>query len=112
MTPLSKHQRILCWNVCSILNENKLNNFVHLLEDMDINIACVSETWFDAASGKFTSLLKESGFEINHAYRDDRRGGGTAIIYDDTLKIKKGEASTSKFSSFEYCSVYFNSSER
>ena len=39
---------------------------------------------------------------MTHANRDGKRGGGVAIIYKQQCKIKKGEGSTEKYSSFEY----------
>ena len=33
--------KIISWNVRSILQENKLSNFLQILDDNDINIACV-----------------------------------------------------------------------
>ena len=69
--------------------------------------SCISETWFDAQTGKFTGMIKEAGFDFVHANRDDKRGGGVAILFKIALKVKKGESSTSKFTSFEFaqCTV-------
>ena len=102
----------MSWNVWSILNENKLNNVLQVFEDNNIQIACICETWFDSSNGKFTSTIKEAGFDIIHAHREDKRGGGTAVIYKKTLKAKKGEASTSEFLSFEYSYIYLNRSPK
>ena len=65
-------------------------------------IACLTETWFDTMNGAFSKSIKNSGYEIFHSYRDDKRGGGTAILYKRALKIKQGKASTNAFLSFEY----------
>ena len=73
-----------------------------ILEDNEIDIACFCETWFDSATGIFTSTIKDAGYEIIHGHRDDKGGGGVAIIYKRQLKIKKGRASSSKFKSFEF----------
>ena len=80
---------------------------MQFIEDHDISIACLCETWFDSQKGKFTARIKEAGFEIVHANRDDRRGGGVAILYKKSLRVKPGEESTTKFSSFEfaYCCI-------
>ena len=51
----------MCWNVWSILNENKLQNFLQVIDDMDVEIACVNETWFDRKEGVFTKNIKEAG---------------------------------------------------
>ena len=71
----------MCWNVWSILNDEKLSNYLQVLEDNNIMIACITETWFDSKEGKFTATIKNAGFEITHAHRENKRGGGVAIIY-------------------------------
>ena len=83
----NKSCNIMSWNVCSILNENKLKNVLQIFEDNNIDIACISETWFDSSNGKFTSTIKEAGFNIVHDHREDKRGGGSAVIYKNTLKL-------------------------
>ena len=93
----------MVWNVWSILKENKLNNVLQVFEDIDIQIACICETWFDSSNGKFTTSIREAGY-------DNMRGGGTLVIYKKTLKVKRGEASTSKFQSFEFSYIYLNQS--
>ena len=84
-----------------MLNDVKLNNILQILDDNLIDIACISETWFDSSNGKFTATIKEAGFDIIHAHREHSRGGGTAIMYRN-VNMKKGESSTCKFVSFEY----------
>ena len=73
-----------------------------------ILILHVYETWFDSGNGKFTSMIKNAGFDINHAHREEKAGGGTAIIYDKKLGAKQGEISISEFTSFEYSNIYLN----
>ena len=77
------------------------------MEDKDIQISCISETWFDAQKGKFTAKIKDAGYEIVHANRDDRGGVGVAIMYRKELQVKLGEYSTTRYSSFEFaqCTV-------
>ena len=97
---------IMMWNVWSILNPEKLRSVLQVLEDNQIQIACITETWFDAEKGIFTSAIKSEGYEIIHSPRSDKRGGGTAIIYKNNLKVKKGASSSSKYESFEFSYVY------
>ena len=95
----------MCWNVWSMLNETKLSNILQIFEDNDIKIACICETWFDREYGKFTTAIKEAGFKVRHGFRDEKGGGGVAIIYRNYLRCKPGEASTTKYLSFEYSFV-------
>ena len=101
----SKNCIVMCWNVWSVLNDVKLENMMQILEDKDVGIACITETWFDTKTGKFSRAIKSHGYELHHAYREDKRGGGAAIIYKKKLMLKEEEASSSHFSSFEYSYV-------
>jgi exonuclease III len=103
----SANCKMLLWNVWSIANEEKLTNLIQILEDKDISIACITETWFDRKSGTFSRTIKNAGYDLHHAFRENKRGGGCAIIYKKNLSVKKGEASTTEFSSFEYSYVTF-----
>ena len=94
---------MISWNLRSLLaDEKKLANLLQVFEDNDIQVACLCETWFDRQNGPFTATIKAAGFEIKHASREEKRGGGAAILYKNTMDIKPGEASASKYSSFEY----------
>ena len=85
-----------------MMDSEKRNNILQFIEDNDINVACISETWFDAQNGIFTSSIKEAGYDLIHGHRENKRGGGTAIIFKKTSDVKPGEASTTKFTSFEF----------
>ena len=95
----------LYWNVRSVLNERKLLNLLQVLDDQHITFACLCETWFDSKSGTFSNTIKEYGFEIHHAYRENKKGGGVAILYRLDGLVKEGDASTSKYLSFEFSYV-------
>ena len=88
------------------MNEEKLNNVLQVFEDNEIHIGCITETWFDAQKGKFTATIKESGYNLFHSNREDKRGGGTAILYKNNLKVKPGKASSKMYQSFEFTYVY------
>ena len=61
--------KVVYWNVWSIANDEKLNNLLQICEDQRIDIACITETWFDSKKGKFTATIKEAGYEIVHDFR-------------------------------------------
>ena len=103
---MSNTCKIMVWNVWSVLNAEKLRNMLQVLEDNDIQIGCITETWFDSIKGVFTTAIKEAGYKLVHDVREDKRGGGTAIIYKDKLKVKPGKASSTRFQSFEYSYIY------
>ena len=105
MKPSSVMCKLMVWNVWSIANAEKLSSFLQIMDDQKIGIACITETWFDRKNGPFTKTIRDAGFEINHAFREKKRGGGSAIIYKKELSVKKGEASSSDYLSFEYSCV-------
>ena len=95
----------MCWNVWSILNESKLDNLLQILEDNEISFACITESWFDSKNGVFSQKIKSNGYKLHHAYRENTKGGGVAILYKKGLMVKEGDASTTQYSSFEYSFV-------
>ena len=69
----------LLWNAQSL--NNKIEFLIQLLQDESIDICFVCETWLTSQNNHVTALLKESGFNISHVYRTDRKGGGVAILF-------------------------------
>ena len=69
----------------SILSLEKLHKFINYLEDHNIDICCVTETWFDAAKGPHNSAMTDAGYKMCHAFRDQRGGGGVAICYKNKI---------------------------
>ena len=101
----SINTNIMCWNVWSIMNEKKLENFLQIIQDKNVSIGCITETWFDSLNGTFSQIIKRCGYELHHSFREGKRGGGVAILYKKHLMLKEGGASTSQYSSFEYVFV-------
>ena len=61
--------------------------FIELLSDNQVQVACITETWFSDESNVTTSTIKEAGYDIEHAYRS-KRGGGAAIIWKKNINVK------------------------
>ena len=55
----------------------------------------------------YKGTIKDAGYQIIHSFREEKRGGGTAIIFKENLNIKKGSSSSDKYESFEYTYIYF-----
>ena len=53
---------------------------------MNIDISCISETWFDADYGVFSTVIKEAGHKMCHAFRMNKSGSGVAIA-ELTLRL-------------------------
>ena len=54
-------------------NEIKLDNILQIFENMNTQIACICETWFDSRTGIFIAKINEAGFDIVHAYREGKK---------------------------------------
>ena len=108
----TERSTLMLWNVWSILNEDKLSNFLQIIQDFKANIVCVNETWFNSKKGRFSHLIKEAGYLIYHSCREEKRGGGVAVIYKEGLDLKQIDTSVTKFSSFEYVLVKIKVSKK
>ena len=93
----------LVWNVQSI--NNKVDEVIQVLSDNNIQVACISETWLSDQTSITTSIIKEAGYEIDHAYRD-KRGGGVAILWKN-IKVKSN-FSPKRFTSFQYKNIWLD----
>lgn len=82
---------------------NKIHDFIAELQDSDTDIAVITETWLTAHKNTITSELKVAGYNIVHAFRENQRGGGVAIIHK--LGLNFLSAKTHNFISFECVSA-------
>ena len=85
------------WNPCSL--QNKLDDFISLLEDEDLDIAAITETWFTTQHNNITAELWSKGYSIYHFNRSTRKGGGVALIFRNNFKFIQGK--TFNFDTFE-----------
>ena len=54
---------------------------MNTITDSSVDVAGVCETWFDDNNNPTTAVIKSFGYSILHNFRNDRRGGGTALIF-------------------------------
>ena len=84
------------WNVRSI--NNKVRTCLQYLEDSNICIAFLSETWLAADSCSTTAIIKnESIYNIYNTSRIENRGGGVSIFISNTFVSKPYKLSEYKF---------------
>ena len=86
---ISQVIKCLVWNPRSI--NNKIETFIQMLEDDDIDIAAISETWLSSLNNYVTGYLRERGYNIYHYHRDAKRGGGVSIISKHTLSMEQSK---------------------
>lgn len=78
------------WNAGSL--HNKLGTFTDLIDDEDIDIAAVTETWMTSQHNHITAELRDKGYGIYHFNREIKKGGGVALIYKNHFKFIKGKS--------------------
>ena len=81
-------QLLLC-----VLNARSLRNksaaFVDLVCDSKADLFAVSETWLTDNDTAILSELTPQGYKLHHCPRSDRRGGGTALIFKESINVEK-----------------------
>lgn len=89
------------WNVRSICN--KPDQVLQTLDNANIDIAFITETWLDNTSGNITYIIKNYGFDILRTDRESR-GGGVAVIYRNIkcTMLSPPYHVSSSINSFEY----------
>ena len=66
------------------------------------------ETWFSSISNPTTAIIKDSGFDIIHCYRE-KRGAGVAVIWDTRLEKQiKTSPISAVFETFQFQNIVFN----
>ena len=82
-----------------------MDEVISILLDNNIGIACISETWLSSQSNSITSIIRNSGFDILHNYRE-KRGAGVAIIWNTNLNKQIRNSSVNKsFLTFQYQNI-------
>ena len=75
------------WNVRSL--NNKVEDVMNFLDDNDISILFVTETWLTDQKNNTTAQIKNHGYRIYHTHRTDVSGGGVAIVYKSQINLIK-----------------------
>ena len=85
--PINSGRDLSCvlWNACSL--QHKLDDFTTLLEDENLDVAAVTETWLTSQHNNTTAQLKEKGYQIHHFNREEKKGGGVALILKNQFKL-------------------------
>ena len=83
--------RVLSLNTQSL--RNKVSDVLSIIEDLDVDIAFIQESWLKASDGAIFAQIKDHGFST-HTFRKARKsdvGGGVAAIFKPALKVTKAK---------------------
>lgn len=93
------HPLSLCMmNTQSI--RNKTADFVDYVCENEFDLVAVTETWLKAIDDSVRAQLCPTGYKFLDKSREGRRGGGTALLYRDSLRVTM--ANSGQLESFEY----------
>ena len=84
-----------------------MHHLIALLLDCELDVAAITETWFKTELNNCTATLRENGYSIYHFIREEKGGGGVALIYKDWLKLHS--AKCYNFQTFECILVSISS---
>ena len=76
---------------------------MNFLQDNDVAILFVTETWLTDQHNNTTAQIKDHGYKIHHFSRSSKIGGGVALIYRSTVELIK--VHITQFQSFEAVSA-------
>jgi exonuclease III len=101
--------KMLSYNCRSI--RNKVSEVVSKLDELDIDICMLQETWLTKGDDSVIAEIKDYGFEINSRRRTSRSiGGGVAVLYKPYIDIRVNKNKT--FTSFEHMIATVNSKNK
>ncbi|MEE4247325.1 MAG: reverse transcriptase family protein, partial [Kangiellaceae bacterium] len=85
------------WSIC-----NKAEDINDFIIEYNIDILAITETWLTgtACDGPTINALLPNGYEIIHAPRRTR-GGGTALVYRQSLNVTRVAVSSASFEVLE-----------
>ena len=88
---------------------NKVDKIMGYIEDRDIDIAGLCETWLTDSHNATTAVIKSYGYSMIHDHRDNQKGGGTAIVFKPFYKVSVVKLSEC-FKTFEVTAAILRSS--
>lgn len=81
---------------------NKCDQIMVHLQNLDIDVAFVCETWLTDRFNATTATIKSHGYDIKHSFRDSSRGGGTAIVFRESMNVKPKNIAHTEIVTFAY----------
>ncbi|KAL5270292.1 hypothetical protein ACHWQZ_G001136 [Mnemiopsis leidyi] len=102
-----KKVKFLLFNPRSL--NNKVDKIMGYMEDRDIEIAGLCETWLTDNCNATTAVIKSYGYSIIHDHRGNQKGGGTAIVFKPYYKLSVVKLFEC-FKSFEFTAAILKNS--
>ena len=89
---------------------NKTVPFQQYITEKDTDISIITETWIKMVDDPNTiKEIPPLGYKIcSHPRRTNRKGGGLALVYKDSIIIKDVNDVTNSFATMEHCNFNIN----
>ena len=66
---------------------NKIADFVDYVSEYKFDLVAITETWLISNDDSLDSEPNSNGYRFFDKPRKDGRGGGTAILFNDSMKV-------------------------
>ena len=66
----------------------KCAEIVHYITDNDLDILVITESWLFSYDNHIIGKLRPDGYEFLHLSREDRQGGGVAVIHKKKVTVQ------------------------
>ena len=91
--------------------KNKVAEIRHYIVDNDADMLIITETWLSSQDNVVVNRLVPDGYEIKHQARENRRGGGVAIVYKSSISVDiKSKGITQSMEYIDACVSFENTS--
>ena len=81
------HLKIACVNTRSVKNKQPV--FVDHITSEDIDLCVITETWLRKDDDTVLANITPAGYDIRSSPRDDKIGGGLAVLFRDSIQVRK-----------------------
>ena len=96
-----KEQMVVC-NLNARSVRNKTAEIFDYICETKMDLLVITEHWLTDRDSAVKSELCPDGYKILEDYRMDRRGGGTGVIYRQSLDLRKVDSGISGKNSYEF----------
>ena len=72
-------------SVCDGKQAGKVTVLCDVIEDKDIDILAITETWLSTNDSISTGRITPAGYQLLHVPRGHGTGGGVAVVYKSTF---------------------------
>ena len=106
--PHQQCYQLLTFYLCNARSvRNKIAEFTDLVCECKPDLLVLTETWLGCNDCAVRTQICPPGYKFADHGRDNRRGGGTGLLYRDSINAVKGDAA--ELCSFEYSEWKINS---